>query len=279
MDERSQPRAILANGTELKYVERGEGVPVVFVHGSVSDFRSWLEMLMPFAEQYRTLTYSRRGHYPNAWPADYTACVPEDDAADLAALIETLGLEAVHLVGHSYGGLVSLVLASRRPDLIRSLVLGEPPLLPLLAATPEGEALAAEFTANAWEPARSAFHRGDLESGVRLFLDGVIGEGTFDRLPLPVRTVVMDNAQEMRVEVETPEKTFYSTLSCDDLERVRTPVLLLRGELSPPLFRRILDELARCLPMTEQAMIPGVSHDLWNPPVFNETVLGFLGRH
>ena len=103
MDERLRPQTILANGAELTYVEQGGGDPVIFAHGSTGDFRGWLEHLALVPDRYRTITYSRRGHYPNAWPADYSACTPEAHAADLAALIAALGHGSVHLVGHSYG--------------------------------------------------------------------------------------------------------------------------------------------------------------------------------
>jgi non-heme chloroperoxidase len=58
----AQPRTIDANGTELVYVEQGDGETVVFVHGSLSDFRSWGLQMAPFAQRYRTIAYSRRGH-------------------------------------------------------------------------------------------------------------------------------------------------------------------------------------------------------------------------
>jgi len=103
LDKPLRPQTILANGVELTYVAQGAGDPVVFVHGSTGDFRGWLEHLALAAGRYRAITYSRRGHYPNAWPADYSACTPEAHAADLAALIAALGHGSVHLVGHSYG--------------------------------------------------------------------------------------------------------------------------------------------------------------------------------
>ena len=49
------------NGAELSYVTWGEGDPVVFVHGSVGDYRDWLEVLGPFAARYRVVAVSRRG--------------------------------------------------------------------------------------------------------------------------------------------------------------------------------------------------------------------------
>jgi non-heme chloroperoxidase len=275
--EAPQPHSIFVNGTELTYVVQGSGDAIVVVHGSLGDFRSWSEKFAPLGDHYRVISYSRRAHHPNAWPADYTQCLPSVHADDLAALIDALGVGPAHLFGHSYGGLVSLVLASRRPELIRTLILGETPLLSLFQATEEGGRLFAAM-AEQWELARPAFANGDAEAGVRIVLDSVIGEGCFAQLPQEERAWIMDNAAELRVEMETPSETFYSTLSCDDLQKVEAPALLLSGEFSPAIFRYATRELARCLPHVEQAMIPGTSHDLWSPPVVLAAVLGFLAR-
>lgn len=279
MDELVRPQTILANGVELTYVEQGAGDPVVFVHGSTGDFRGWLEHLALAADRYRAIAYSRRGHYPNAWPADYSACTPEAHAADLAALIAALGHGSVHLVGHSYGALVSLVVAVQRPDLVRTLVLGEPPLFPWLTATPAGEALRAAFLVDVWERARRTCQQGELEAGMRIFIDGVIGEGAFDQCPAPIQAEMMDNAAEMVIELETPPETVFSTLSREDVRGVSMPTLLLSGELSPPLFRDVVDQLAAVMPRAEQRVIPGASHDLGDPATFTETALTFLTKH
>jgi pimeloyl-ACP methyl ester carboxylesterase len=274
-----RPQTIRANGEELTYVEQGDGDPVIFVHGSTGDYRGWLEHLALAADRYRTIAYSRRGHYPNTWPADYSDCTPEAHAADLAALIAALGYGSVHLVGHSYGALVSLVLAAQRPELVRTLVLGEPPLFSWLTATPAGEALLAAFLADVWERARGLCQQGELEAGMRIFIDGVIGEGAFDQCPAPIQAVMMDNAAEMVVELETSPEAVFSTLSREDVRTVSMPTLLLSGELSPPVFHYVTAALARSLPQAERAMIPGVSHDLGDAATFTEPVLAFLAKH
>lgn len=278
MSGQLRPQSIRVNGTELTYVEQGRGDPILVVHGTLGDFRSWFEKLTPMSEHYRVISYSRRAHYPNAWPSDYASCLPIVHAADMATLIEGLELGPTHIFGHSYGALVSLVLASQRPALVRTLVLGEPPLLSLLGATSEGRAIVAGFVTER-EPARLAFADGDLEAGVRAFLDSVIGEGTFEKLPGVERDRTMDNAAALRAELETPPETLFSTFTCADLRRIDAPALLLSGELSPTIFPHVTRELARCLPRVEQAMILGASHDLWNPPAFTKTVLGFLAKH
>lgn len=251
------------------------------MHGTLGDFRSWRLQMALFAQRYRVIAYSRRCHWPNAWPDEYLEYSATDHASDLGALIDALGYGPAHLVGSSYGALTALVMAAARPALVRTLVLGEPPLLPWLTATPEGSSLHAAFESSAWEPARQAFRRGDPEGGVRLSIDGVMGEGGFNRLPPPARAMMIDNAPEMGLELETSPETHIPVLACADTKRVQTPALLLTGELSPRMFHYMTDELARCLPSGERAVIPNASHGmhLGNPQAYTETVLAFLSRH
>src|ERR1700738_4793996 len=80
-------KVIVSDGVELHYVERGTGVPIVFVHGSLSDGGYWNDEVAAFAASgYRAIAYSRRYNPPNANKPrpGYSAIV---DADDLAALI------------------------------------------------------------------------------------------------------------------------------------------------------------------------------------------------
>jgi non-heme chloroperoxidase len=268
--------SVEVNGTELAYVEQGAGEPVMLVHGSLEDMRSWRGQVQAFARHYRVIAYSRRYHYPNAavrGGPDYSAAL---HAEDLAGLIVRQGAAPAHLVCSSFGGYVALYMAARRPELVRSLVLGEPPLMPWLADQPGGGPLAEHFLREAWEPARQAFERGDGEQGVAAFLNGVIGRDAFGALGRGARATLMDNAPALRAETEAED--YFSAFSCQEAGQIQRPVLLLQGETSPRMFHLILDELARCLPKAARATIPGASHaiHLGNPGAYNETVLRFL---
>ena len=251
------------NGARLAYTDAGPGEPLIFVHGSLEDLRIWRRQVERFSAHYRVIAYSRRYHHPNAAPGEgdpaYTAGL---HAADLACLIETLDLAPAHLVTSSFGGCVALALAVARPELVRSLVLAEPPLMPWLEHIPGGASLAQAFYADAWLPAQRAFREGDSERGVRLFLDGVIGRGpstslrtsVFDRLSASGQRMILDNAAEMAAETLSPE--IFPALTCTDVTALDRPVLLLNGELSPRLFHLINAELAHCLPRATQAGDP-----------------------
>jgi non-heme chloroperoxidase len=93
------------DGAELHYFEFGEGEPVVFVHGSIGDYRTWGYQFEPFSASYKVISYSRRYHYPNAWTgdgSDYTTGLHTDD---LAAFIKSIGLGPAHadFLGQSEG--------------------------------------------------------------------------------------------------------------------------------------------------------------------------------
>ncbi len=276
-----QPQRVRVNDVDLAYVEQGRGEPVIFVHGSLGDYRSWSAQLAPFSEQHRVVSYSRRYHWPNVQPSDDATYGVAQHVADLGALIEARGLVPVHLVGSSYGALTALTFAVERPDLVRSLVLGEPPLLPWLARRSEGSALVEAFITNAFGPAGQALRRGEAETGVRLFLDGVFGAGAFDRLPPPVRGAMLDNAPAMRAETTTPPERYFPDLPAEAVRRLRTPTLLVQGEMSPSMFGLVTDELARALPAAERATIPASTHGMHaqNPAAYNAGVLAFLTKH
>ncbi len=73
---------IKTNGINLEYIEQGRGDSVVFVHGSLTDFRVWHFQMEPFSKLYRAIAYSRRYHYPNTGPGeklDYSVNLHAED--------------------------------------------------------------------------------------------------------------------------------------------------------------------------------------------------------
>ncbi len=273
--------SVRVNGADLAYATQGRGTAVVFVHGSLSDYRSWHAQMAPFAERYRLVVYSRRYHWPNAQPSAADIYAVAQHASDLGALIEMLSQGPAHIIGSSYGAMTALTLAVARPELVRSLVLGEPPLMPWLTRLPGGTTMLDAFLATAFWPAGQAFARGDAETGVRTFINGVVGPGAFDRLPPQVQGMMLDNAPEMRIETATPPEQYFPALSTADIERLNMPVLLVQGEASPPIFGPITEELACLLPEKERVTIAAASHGMHaqNPAAYNEAVLAFLAKH
>ena len=117
-------RAVDVPGGPLAVLEHsGAGVPVVLVPGftgSKEDFRLVLAPLAAVGR--RTVAIDLRGQYESPGPDDQEAYAVEALAADLLALLDTLEAP-VHLVGHSFGGLVSRAAVLKRPEAVRSLTL------------------------------------------------------------------------------------------------------------------------------------------------------------
>jgi len=136
---------ISIRGVSIEYDERGNASkdPLIFIHGSASDYRTWEAQMDAFAQKYHVFAYSRRAHYPNPYVEylpDYSIKVERDD---LASLIQNLNLTQtpVHLVGWSYGAFIAAMVAKDYSQLVRSLVLAEPPIMSFLTANPSAAPL------------------------------------------------------------------------------------------------------------------------------------------
>jgi pimeloyl-ACP methyl ester carboxylesterase len=116
---------ILANGIQIHYQQMGQGPDLVLIHGITGDLSSWYHTVMPaLAKEARVLAYDLRGHgYSDVTPTGYTSA---HMAADLTGLLDSLGIERAHLVGHSWGATVALHSAVLYPERVAGLVLADP---------------------------------------------------------------------------------------------------------------------------------------------------------
>jgi pimeloyl-ACP methyl ester carboxylesterase len=279
-------KPIRVNGVELHYLDQGTGVPVIFVHGGLEDYRAWLPQMGAFSEHYRTIAYSRRHNYPNSsvkLGTDYSAIV---DAEDLAALIQTLKLGPAHIVGVSYGAYVALFLAARHPRLVRSLVLSEPPILRWLPELEGGKPLYIDLMTKLWEPTTRSFREGD-EAGVKAAIDGFGELGysgtsekmTFATLPRDVQMLLLSNATEWRAL--TMSKDAFPELPFNTVRQIKAPTLLLSGQRSLALHAAIDRQLQSLLIQNERIVLENATHEMWNeyPEVCRKATLVFLARH
>ncbi|MET3845439.1 alpha/beta fold hydrolase [Bradyrhizobium sp. OAE829] len=109
-------KRVAANGTELSYVEVGQGEPIIFVHGGLQDYRMWAEHLPKFAGRYRAIAYSRRNHFPDKVSPDGMPDGAADaHGEDLTAFVRALGFSKVRVVAHSAGAHAALFFAPRTP--------------------------------------------------------------------------------------------------------------------------------------------------------------------
>jgi len=274
-----QPIKLLVNGVELHYIEQGQGEPLILLHGGIGDYRSWEPQIKAFSHHYRVISYSRRYNYPNNNPLTAKNHSAYVEANDLAAFIRKLKLGRVHLVGTSIGAFTALVLAVKHPEMVRSLVLAEPPVHQWVRDTPDGEAIYREFMTTIHEPAAAAFKAGDDKGAMRIFVNGLSGTSSFDTLPPQGVAAIMQNSRFFKAIILSADP--YPNLSKDKVKRLSIPILIVTGENTIKIHRMVNEELARLLPKAERAIIPNAGHGSprENPEAFNEAVNRFLSNH
>lgn len=281
--------ALDMNGARLACAEAGKGDAVVLVHGSVSDLRTWDNQLDVLAGHFRTIAYSRRYHRPNDPIAPEAADPIQAHVDDLAGLIERLDAAPAHVVGHSWGGLIVLMLALQNPQLCRSLVLIEPPAVSLYVRVPPGLpemigllvknprlALAiARLGGGALAQSEKAFRRGDDRAAIEYFGRGVLGNHAYETLSDTRYRQIWDN--------RAPDRALalhhgFPDLTAADLSKIAMPVLLLTGTESPKLFRLIARDLCRRLPNARKTAIAGASHIVHEdaPDAVNTAIREFI---
>ncbi|SDL81005.1 alpha/beta fold hydrolase [Kriegella aquimaris] len=269
------------DGYKISYIDIGKGEPVVFVHGAISDYRVWENQMDAFSEKYRVIALSRRYAYPN----DQTTSDSNDysvkaHAKDLQNILQKLNLGPVHLVGHSYGGSTSLVATLENPDLVKSLILLEPPVSSMLENLPEAAGLDEEFANKVVIPAAKAFGENNEEAAVALFIGGVMGDSLyFDKSPQNERAMWLANTTEIKAIASGAD--LFESLMCQDFEGLKISTLLIKGEHSPKSLRLTSDELHKCIQNSELKELPNASHGLQhqNPEGFNKIVLEFIKSH
>lgn len=274
-------KGVFINGDTIHYIDIGKGEPIVFVHGAFGDYRTWEAQMDTFAKNHRVISYSRRLSYPNnqidnnATNVTYAA-----HAKDLAALLKALNLGPAHLVGHSIGGSITLLTTIEHPELVRSLVLAEADVESLLRNVPHVDSVLNSLYITIIKPVTEAFKSNNDKKGVSTFVNGVMGDSLyFTNLSKQIQDNMITNV------VETKHYLYYGTsspqITCNDLSKIKIPILLLNGDKSLPFFHLINDELYRCLGNRTVATLSNTSHGLEyeSPTEFNKAVLGFIDKH
>jgi 2-hydroxy-6-oxonona-2,4-dienedioate hydrolase len=119
---------VFANDINIHYQTAGQGPEVVMIHGLTGNLAFWyFSIFHELAKDFRVTIYDLRGHgYSDAPEAGYK-CI--DMVNDLKSLIEKLGIEKPHIIGHSFGGIIALHFAMLYPDRLSKIVLADTGLM------------------------------------------------------------------------------------------------------------------------------------------------------
>jgi pimeloyl-ACP methyl ester carboxylesterase len=110
------PKIKTADGTNLYYEEAGRGTPVVFVHEYAGDYRTWEPQMRYFSRLHRCVTFSQRGYPPSDVPDDPARYGQDILRGDVITLMDALGIDKAHVVGHSMGAYTALHVGIKNPQ-------------------------------------------------------------------------------------------------------------------------------------------------------------------
>jgi len=267
-------KTIEVNGYDLAYQDAGSGTPLVLVHGTTQDYRTWDILVPEISKTYRTIAVSLRHYYPEKWDGVGDDFSVAQHASDIAVLIKKLNLGKVHLLGISRGGSIALTVALLNPELIRSVILQEANAEPIMPDTPEKKQRMAKAKARA-ESVRAALAKGDREGAAREFLaaDGV----DWKKFPARPWQITLENIGTC---VDSGERGIFS---CADIQRLDFPILLLSGEKSPKIYGEYNAALRGCKPdIPAPVIIPNGVHLTMhrnNPEFYHKVLSDFLNKH
>lgn len=276
--------ADIGGGIVLHYAEEGQGAPVVFVHGSLGDERYWKDQVDAFSTKYHAIAYSRRYNQPNTNP-DRPGYSAVTDADDLAAFIQKQHLGKVFLIGHSYGALTALFLAVRHPEMIRAVVLAEPPAVTLLDSLPgneaqAGKAMYADIQQRMLTPMKAAADRGDTAGNVAAFIDYVFNDPqAWAKFSPSDQADTLRDAHEF--DVIMTSGTLFPYIDPKAIQDIKLPVLIMSGGKSYAFLGPIDRELERLIPGSHNIIYPNDGHQMWyqSPELCRQDAEDFFALH
>jgi pimeloyl-ACP methyl ester carboxylesterase len=266
-----------ANGLNFHYQQAGSGPDVILIHGVTGDLSIWFlcEAMGVLARSFRVTAFDLRGHGYSDVPRDgYTSA---DQARDVVAIMDGLGIEHATLLGHSFGAVIAAHAAVVYPGRIDELVLSDP-------SFPALRHLENLSRWGHWQNFREeAAHAGVTLSDEHwydlgrffdqvLHLDGerllrfrqAVGLPGFNRLLRLAHTTCGDDAKAI------------AGLTEDLIQSVTQPVFAIFGEHSPFLATALYlgKHLAHCV----NCLVPGAKHRApeENGPMFVELVNEYL---
>jgi len=263
-------RAPVING-ELEYETRGDGEPVMLIHGShVAD--AFLPLMSePALADYRLIRYRRRG-YAGSAPHQGPFRIAEQ-AEDALAVLRHLNVPRVHVVGHSYGALTGLQLAHAAPESVHSLSLLEPPLMMVPSAEAMGAALA---------PAIERYEAGDPAGAVDAFMQVVGGPEwrAYGERTVPGGAEQAEADAATFFEVELPALVEWR-FDGDMAAKISAPVLHVLASESGRFYAEGRDLVQTWFPESESRVVEGVRHllQVQDPEAVAEAIAGFIARH
>ena len=228
--------------------ERGNGAPILCIHGAGSSAVAWTSAIDDLARLGRVIAYDRRGCSRSERPEPYERTSVAEHAADAAAVLDALSAVPAVVIGRSYGGTVATELARRHPGHVRALVLLESDAPPELAPA------AGRWIDALAERLRAVAERDGVDAVGEAVIDAVAGEGVWPQLPGPLRTTLTENGPALLAELSG---TWWPETDAAGLAAIEQPVLLVAADDSLPELREPMEVLAGVFPNARLLRVAG----------------------
>jgi pimeloyl-ACP methyl ester carboxylesterase len=266
---------LAVDGAALEYEVVGTGEPVLLIHGAlIAEAYEPLCREPALTANYRLVRFHRRGYAGSSRVAAPFSIAQQ--AADCRAVLQHLGIERAHVVGHSSGGVMALRMALDAPEVVHSLILLEPALLDVPSGAQLGEVLG---------PVLERFAAGDKEGAVDSFVRWAIGpdyRSWLDQMiPGAYNQSVADADTWFGVELPSLQEWFFTR---EDARHITQPVLGVFGSESGsiwPGWDEVQERLTEWVPQTELSVLAGSNHALQekDPRGVAAAMVPFLVHH
>lgn len=227
--------------------------PKVFVHGSFANANSWRKIIEKLDDESSCISINLPGHGGVSDPNDFDLPTFEPEYSAIKEAIKGIN-EGIHLIGHSFGGVVALAAALDGMLPIKKLTLFEPVAVAVLDIFGQSDAFhkVNQFV-NEYE--RAAL-RGE-EFACAHVIDFWGGAGSFDTIPKHVKTAMAEMTKNNLRHWHLCQK---SSISIEIYKSLNIPVTLVHGSKSNPIAKLITQELDKNLPQSKLFIIEGASH-------------------
>jgi pimeloyl-ACP methyl ester carboxylesterase len=249
--------------------------PVLLLHSSGMSSRQWGRLTEILSPTHRVIAPDLLGSGANPlWPDDK----PFDLSMDvdvIEGIVKDLG-EPVHVVGHSYGGLLAVTLARRIPHRILSLVAYDPVAFGVLHDANDAEGLA-DLARAAENPRFTDYAHGGDDLWFEVFVDYWNGPGAWRGMTEAGRESFLRVGRKVFLEVWS---LIHDRTPASAYSAIEAPALFLGGEASPVAARRVVALIAAAFPKGQSRMIEGAGHmgPLTHGRVVNELIAFHLSH-
>lgn len=259
-------KSIILDQYNFHYINKGTGMPLLLIHGSLCDVRYWKKQVDSLCVNNEIFALCLRHYWPNSFDPINSEFSLHQHTLDIIKFIKEVIKKPVNILGHSRGATISLNVAVNKPELINKLILADPGGLMIRGITDQKN--------NFRVCAADLIEQNNIDNGLELFIDKVSGNGTWRKMVQWFKEMARDNAYT--VIGQSAEKMLF--LTDDEIMNIYSPTLLIGGEISPEPYPSIINVLHRLIPQNYKVIVKGSSHgmNLGSPVFFNKIVSDFI---